>query len=600
MVMFELHVPVGSFICCEAKMLLCPHPGCTYFSRSQHGINVHVSREHCVDRQFCAPRPSISKRRVTVPRKLQGNGKRLLLDRVVEFVNQDPTLPPDDVIESVPEELRMLDMDVDPAMALPTEESALNAACDHLADAFINITRAAPDRLCNALLVTMRKYSSYIEHFVTTFSSIDLMRSYKTTRMEGKLMRGGFEKRVMTASNGLKYELYCRNPVDVLVDQVAKTPSDGVVTVHGERDVYCHPLNSFIGKYACPAAERAIKQDCDSSVSWKTYAEDGVQSAIGCLQIFSDKSQTSLKAGSLVFYPLHVTLLNFTEEWRRAHITSGRTITSYLPVTFSAEGDSHTVQLRVGCKWKSFPRIQVLRALHESVERSLDPLAYVARKGIAAKSTDRRAYVFHILLCSYLSDIPEAEDMLGVKRGVLTKAPCHNCLVRREDMADSTFARRRTLRETLELLENIRIARGTESPGAVVEQLDERSMLSIRPVLSNFPLVGIHSCVDLYTIFRFEPMHGLSLGVSKLLKECAIALLGDSSRASSSMVTGKGAMRGFPFIRKQVLFIMNTFLRETEMTSPGYGLQVDFSKGELGGRLSGFFYREGGSGYVRG
>lgn len=55
------------------------------------------------------------------------------------------------------------------------------------------------------------------------------------------------------------------------------------------------------------------------------------------------------------------------------------------------------------------------------------------------------------------------------------------------------------------------------------------------------------------------------------------------------MVTGKGAMRGFPFICKQLLLTMNNLFCKKEMKYSVYGLQVDFSKEEIWECLSGLF-----------
>lgn len=56
----------------------------------------------------------------------------------------------------------------------------------------------------------------------------------------------------------------------------------------------------------------------------------------GCHQMYSDMSQTSLQAGSIVFYPLHVTFLSLTKELKRPHIVIVRTVTVYLLVRFGS------------------------------------------------------------------------------------------------------------------------------------------------------------------------------------------------------------------------------------------------------------------------
>lgn len=49
---------------------------------------------------------------------------------------------------------------------------------------------------------------------------------------------------------------------------------------------------------------------------------DGIMSFGGILQMFSGKSQVSMSAKGMQFYPLHVTLMNSSEERRRKLIGS--------------------------------------------------------------------------------------------------------------------------------------------------------------------------------------------------------------------------------------------------------------------------------------
>lgn len=64
------------------------------------------------------------------------------------------------------------------------------------------------------------------------------------------------------------------------------------------------------------------------------------------------------------------------------------------------------------------------------------------------------------------------------------------------------------------------------------------NMLSMHAVLSGlhtFPFVGIHSCPDLYSFFRPEPVPFLPFQTSKMLKECFIAMLANSGKTSSAI-----------------------------------------------------------------
>lgn len=59
-------------------------------------------------------------------------------------------------------------------------------------------------------------------------------------------------------------------------------------------------------------------------------------------------------------------------------------------------------------------------------------------------------------------------------------------------------------------------------------KLQELPMLPVFSVLQSNSFVGIHLCVDIQTLQRFEPMHGLLLGVSRLLKKCLINMLDET------------------------------------------------------------------------
>lgn len=61
--------------------------------------------------------------------------------------------------------------------------------------------------------------------------------------------------------------------------------------------------------------------------------KDGRQSPIGCIQLFSEKSHISLRAGAMVLQPIHVTQLKFSEKMRKRYIASA-TVCAYLLVEF--------------------------------------------------------------------------------------------------------------------------------------------------------------------------------------------------------------------------------------------------------------------------
>lgn len=69
------------------------------------------------------------------------------------------------------------------------------------------------------------------------------------------------------------------------------------------------------------------------------------------------------------------------------------------------------------------------------------------------------------------------------------------------------------------------------------QTLIKKSMHPCLPILDRFPFAGIHPSVHVYVVFRLEPMHVLSLGISKLLEECVLNMLSDSERKKSLILT---------------------------------------------------------------
>lgn len=98
-----------------------------------------------------------------------------------------------------------------------------------------------------------------------------------------------------------------------------------------------HPMSAAVGASTCDAVERHMKCSTRLHFVSKTAEDDSTQFVVGCVQIFSNKSQTSLKAGGLRFNPLYITLLDFTDHMRRLQILSGNIIVVYLSVSFHTD-----------------------------------------------------------------------------------------------------------------------------------------------------------------------------------------------------------------------------------------------------------------------
>lgn len=144
---------------------------------------------------------------------------------------------------------------------------------------------------------------------------------------------------------------------------------------------------------------------------------------MGCLQIFSDKSQSdrsqiSLSACSLELYTLHVTLFNIDEKRSRQLIVKGNTIFAFLPIFMQVEKTFASADEDLGNKNEKITKVMSLETLHELIEFSMIPLLDAAVRGMASTSIDGKKYLVHLLLTSYFADLTETEDLLELKRGL--------------------------------------------------------------------------------------------------------------------------------------------------------------------------------------
>lgn len=114
-------------------------------------------------------------------------------------------------------------------------------------------------------------------------------------------------------------------------------------------------------------------------------------------------------------------------------------------------------------------------------------------------------------------------------------------------------------------------------------------MLPVPLVPHIFAIVGVYPSVDIYAIFTVEPMHMPSLGVCRLLKECLMNMLSNDKKTRNAMRKSNRKPKPFYKIKKIVLFERNKFLKLFAKQSPGFNLQVDFSKADRTHNLSGAF-----------
>ena len=576
----------------------CQHLSCKFESTSAHGLQCHYNYQHRgKSKNKLQTGKKMRRRAIPISHTILGDGKRLPIDRVTDEVWNNSNSG----LDITPPELDVDMGKVGEGFVVTAAENTITSS-EQLIDMFLELRMSNSNKKCNDVLSTLKRNASSVVDFLSKFRDMESIKSHHRKKVVQDIEARGFKKEIYVSKEKVRVEYYVRDAVEVIKSQISSTSSDSIIT---EASVNCsirsHPMNSDLG-HAALKAEQIIKESLKEGIYWRTKKDDGVKSFVSLLQVYSDKSQVNLKPTSFTFYPLHITLLNFTEEERREQITSRRSVVAYLPVEFLPvveEDESYEVTRYGITSWKkshSIRRHDKLSCLHECVEKCVEPLSNEALRGIAACTRDRSMLHCHFLLSSYIGDLPECEDMLSVKRNGNTISPCHRCIITKSQLPFNTNEPERSLSDSMELIGRLK----NDEEGELFDELKGLSMLPIPPVFYEFPMVGLTPAVDIYAIFTFEPLHALSLGISRMLKECASRMLSDSSRFSSSLLTGNGDKRPFNTIRRTVLRAMNCFLSDVDRSSPGFNLRVDFSRRCSGGTLSGLFTETGLVGMLEG
>lgn len=115
------------------------------------------------------------------------------------------------------------------------------------------------------------------------------------------------------------------------------------------------------------------------------------------------------------------------------------------------------------------------------------------------------------MLISYNAHIPECEDMFSVKHSTTALTQCHKSW-----FSKSNFSSNKTAKENLCGMS----WNAHQSENGSEGFLQQNGRIPMIPVLQKCPFFRIHSSVDIFAIFRFQPLHFLASEVSKTLKEC--------------------------------------------------------------------------------
>lgn len=396
---------------------------------------------------------------------------------------------------------------------------------------------------------------------------------------------------IKDSDSGIECDLYIRSLIAFLRKQLESSSVENTIfspTQEFPNDGKSHPMLARLGKEGVPAVIDTIMSQLQEEILWCTTSNSGGRSFVGMLQLFSDKSRTTLKEAAFQFYPFHVTLLNFNDDYRRQCILNGLSLVAFLPVTFYRTIDGERIK-------SGLSRLERLKMLHLSIDHVLSELKDVAYKGFTCVDKNSTLLVCHPCLGSYCCDLPEGKDLTSVKNGNSSLRNCHRCIAKTDNFNLYTRERPRRGEESVSVLEKASNLRRKRKGQEADELLYEQSLVEQISCLQSFPFVGSTSVLDMHAIFNFEPLHNFHLGASKELKRCLSERLRSDEHFSTVVPTKGGNKRNASFktLRLSILFGINRMLAHIQTFSPAKGLRIDFSTSSKESFGSGLYVDDG-------
>ena len=282
----------------------------------------------------------------------------------------------------------------------------------------VAITRWADkvgDKPFNDIIHYLREPEFSISKFLERVTSVDYCRKVTMAITTTEMVRRGYSERHVYDSRGTSYgRLFMKSAVEVLQSQMMDA---------NDKDIYVYPCEKFtrnnehgvsnvmqtwFGREVTKSTRNKLALSSNPSEFWHDRTSSDPHFT-GIIQIYSDKSATSLKSSAVNAYPVHITLLNFDASFRTRKIVEGKTILGYLPVEMMESDGGNTGEQhgRINTREK-LSRAEVLNF---SMEVVLQELCKTLPMGFPCETSSGSKFKCIPILGNYCADIPEAKGM---------------------------------------------------------------------------------------------------------------------------------------------------------------------------------------------
>lgn len=139
-----------------------------------------------------------------------------------------------------------------------------------------------------------------MKSFLEMYPTIKKTKLIGTACSKSSKLLEKFEKKEVKSSFGLTYDIYFRDVQSALKTHLSCTNDNELILNARESLEQFYATSFHNALHEFQHATRLVKSFGDTEVSWKYSALDGMESAIRCLHIFSDRSLTTFLAGSAI------------------------------------------------------------------------------------------------------------------------------------------------------------------------------------------------------------------------------------------------------------------------------------------------------------
>lgn len=361
------------------------------------------------------------------------------------------------------------------------EDPDLKCRAEELATILVSLIPKVGEGNVQSVISALNQSDFELAVFQEKFKKTKTCIEFVEKRVQEEMIGKGFEREAIQSEGGqVSCVMYKRCPIETLRDQMKSSTRNMYLSPFTHLDengkpFFAHPMSAGIGSKAVPAVTSLIKRSKDPGVYWRSAESSGGKSFVGLGQLYSDKTQTSLKSSGKSLYPLHLKLFNFQEEERRDFISSGSSVVAFLPVEYINKDD------KSGNKTYQVSRKEKMELLQSVIARVLEPLKDVAVQGFNCENRNNSLHC-HFVIANYCCDIPEARDILGIKVGPRSTFGCHRCYVPSVEMSNNTSSKQRNVDDTIKcreraktLLEHQSVAKSRAVLMSTPSQLTDRS-----------------------------------------------------------------------------------------------------------------------------